>query len=389
MSTVTLAGDGLYPARRRHEFTAVVNGKTAAIPRSVGAASFRDMIGYREFPIDTDANYNAFPFAVDPMDGFIPFIYSSGPAHAESTHQRMRLFDCETRRMVPGSVDFKVGADTFDCSLLDDIMPVDSVQIFKTFRVRKIGATTYEAETLPELVHEDRTYNHKSLPKIISGTAYRTATAQEYDEESETPLVPVASRVSIFKSPEDDQLEWTHHKELFRLDEKRFNEADFAFRLDGTGVAFARESSGESLEGKMYVTFAANINADWETPVLCDRTFINGVQTRLIRLQDGSLFLMAGDRSGHSGYSHGGAKISYLLNSTGSCGWRLPPSAASTALVNWRDRTMFSGIRSTDGGQPWGVELPDGNELFWPSYGARNGVDNASIWGCIFRTSDL
>nr|WP_321482863.1 sialidase family protein [uncultured Cohaesibacter sp.] len=334
--TATISRDG--------EIYGTIEGAVGVFGATPVNREFVKMIGFENHLIDVAGDYQAFPFSIL-LGGKIVTIYSDGPAHANSEKQVVVVFDPTDNTYE--AVDFYVyDTLTYDFSLLDPLMSDGDVITLKSFRIAKASGVI-SATIVATVDNGGITYALWSRVFEHNGSFYRTGYATAGTSYA---------KAALFSSV--DQETWVYVSEIAGLGVLQFTEADVCIRADGSWISVIRETSGGSSTGNLYYVTSSDSGATWTSPALFDVDLINGVQPSLITLSNDDVILMAADRTGNSGASAGNQLSGF--DQTGIAVWRLPAAAPNVAVANWTKRRMLMGIFSTDGGQPWPVEIADG-----------------------------
>lgn len=321
----------------------------------LGLNSHRSKIIYNE-------NYDAFPYATK-IGNSIVGIFSTGTAHAQSNKQVMFRSD-------DGGNTFRVkdffinNNQKYDFSLVDDLLNEGKSADLKVWNLRKnnglIKATT---------TSKADGYSIWSTPKKAGAKLYRTG----YNAKTwQTALLESL----------DGGITWKFKSIIApSTASKQFSEADIVNTHSDNWIAYIREDKGK--DNNLYRSISTNNGNTWSTPIALDHKLINGRQPNLTKLDDGSIILVTGDRTGSSGYAGKSGNVVYGKDTTGITIFRSTDNGKT-----WSPRKRVSPIYSTDGGQPSVVDLGSG-KVFIVWYARKTTKGKPSINSCTININSL
>ncbi len=321
----------------------------------LGSNSYRSKIIYNE-------NYDAFPYATK-IGNSIVGIFSTGTAHAKSDKQVMFRSDDggDTFRLK----DFFINDDqTYDFSLIADLLSEGKSVDLKVWNLRK-NAGLVKATTTSKADG----YSIWSTPKNAGTRLYRTG----YNAKTwQTALLESL----------DGGITWRFKSVIAPATAGRqFSEADIVNTHSNNWIAYIREDKGK--HNNLYSSISTNNGNTWSIPTALDPKLINGRQPNLTKLDDGSIILITGDRTGKSGYAGGSGDIVYGNDTTGITIFRSTDNGKT-----WSIRKRVSPIYSTDGGQPFVVDLGRG-KIFIVWYARKTTKGKPSINSCTVDINNL
>lgn len=328
-----------------------IDNEISLYPRDFSNQSFSYLTNYQSNTVSKD-RYEAFPYAIK-IGSSIVGIFSSGVAHAQS--DKHKIFRTDDNGKTYEIKDFFINStEVMDLSLLDGLLSVGDIVNLKVWSIKKT-ADSYQVTTTSSISANGKSYALWSKPKITpDGNLYRTAYSPTGNWET-----------GLLVSFNDGET-WTFKSVIAPSTSGRtYNEADIVNTVGNNWVAYIREDVGAS--DNLYKSTSSDNGNTWSVPTLVNSIEINGRQPNLTKLSDGSIILATGDRTGVSGFSGNGEQISSTLNTTGITIWRSTDNCAT-----WSYRTRLAPIFSTDGGQPFVIDLGSGN-IYVVWYG-RKGV---------------
>lgn len=335
-----------------------LNGDGCIYPRDVTQATGAQLTSYRSKTIYNQA-YDAFPYAVK-IGSSIIGIFSTGAAHAQSDKQVM--FRTNDNGLTFQTVDFFINSTgVFNTSLLTDLLGVGEAVVLKVWTVKNtagvLGVTTTSIVS---------GYAVWSKPKLIGSVLLRTG----YNSTTwETALLQST----------DAGVTWTVKSVIApSTSGLLYNEADIVQTVPSNLVAYIREDSGAG--DNLYQSISTNDGVTWSTPTVVSTTVLQGRQPNLIKLADGSIILATGDRSGISGYTGSGE----VVGNTSTTGISVFKSTDNG--TTWTYRTRIAPMYSTDGGQPFLIEIGSG-VVFAVWYARKTIKGKPSIVSCTFDSS--
>lgn len=337
-----------------------LEGDPCLYPRDVSQATFAQLTNYRSQTV-YDNDYDAFPYAVK-VGNSIVGVFSTGVAHAQSTKQVM--FRSDDGGLTFTIKDFLINATgVFDTSLVADLMAEGETVNLKVWNLKKAGgAVTVTTNSYAG------DYAIWSRPKVAGAKLYRTG----YN--------PTTWQTALLESS-DGGVTWTFKSVIAPTTAgKTFNEADIVNTVPDNWIAYIREDTGAN--DNLYRSISTDNGATWSTPTLVDTKLINGRQPNLTKLDDGSIILATGDRTGASGYTSS-SEVVHGTDTTGVTVFRTTDNG-----TNWSFRTRVAPIYSTDGGQPFVVDLGSGN-VFIAWYARKSVKAKPSINSCTMKVSDI
>ncbi|WP_409345698.1 sialidase family protein [Paenibacillus sp. MBLB4367] len=346
-----------------YSIVAIKDGVTLTVPRTLLNADYREILGLQTVLIDRRENvYNAFP-DLRKIGGSLVGIYSTGAGHANSDGQMMARSDdgghtWQTKRF------FDNATLAYDPSLLDGLLAVGDIIVFKNFSVKK-NVSGYSCASHGTVSNGSVKYALWGQPIRHGGILLRTGYGVN-GTDTETALLQSV----------DGGLTWSFRSLIARVAGRKFSEAALIECADGSVLSVIRED-GFNKSRFMVWTRSVDGGTIWSSPVQFDFRHINGTQPFLIRLSNNSLLLMAGDRVGASGLNsigidHTGQQI------TGISCWKSTDNGNT-----WTYRTMIDAMWSTDGGQPVAVQTEDG-KIACLFYHAFNGLEEPAVECSIF-----
>lgn len=337
-------------------------GDLCLYPRDVSQATFAQLTNYRS-QIIYNEDYDAFPYATK-IGNSIVGIFSTGAAHAQSDKQVM--FRSDDNGLTFTTRDFLVNATSaYDTSLINDLLTDGESVDLKVFNLKKSGATISVTST-PSVDG----YAVWSRPKVAGTKLYRTG----------YKLVGTVNESALLESS-DNGLTWAFKSKIGVLAGKSLNETDIVNTGGNNWLAIMREDTG--LYDNMYQSKSTDNGVTWSTPTVLDFKLINGRQPNLTKLSDGSIVLGTGDRTGISGYAGSAGDVVYGVDTTGITIFRSTDNGAT-----WSFRTRISPIYSTDGGQPYVVDLGSSN-VFIAWYSRKTTKGKPSINSCTMNVSNI
>jgi hypothetical protein len=267
------------------------------------------------------------------------------------------------------STYFLNAGSVFDTSLLDGLLATGETATFKNVFTSEKTVGGYSNTIQSTVINGGDTYALWSAAPVFTGgkwycSGYRTS--------------PLPTQTALFESS-DGRVTWTFTGIIAADAGKSFSEAGLVKCLNGDFVAVIREDSGAGRP--LYLSRCTSGVLPWSTPALL--AGMEGTQPCLLRLANGDVMLLTGDRSGRSGLGPAGA-INDELGITGISCWR-----SSDHCVTWSNQVMLSPMWSTDGGQPMAIQLDSGmvGVLCYLAPGATNG-DNGLEPGIYWITFD-
>lgn len=338
-----------------------LEGDPCLYPRDVSQATFAQLTNYRSQTV-YDNDYDAFPYAVK-IGSSIVGVFSTGPAHAQSTKQVM--FRSDNNGLNFTFRDFLVNnSGFFDTSLISDLLADGEYVNLKVWNLKKNGS----AIVVTTNSYADG-YAIWSRPKVAGSKLYRTG----YN--------PTNWQTALLESS-DGGVTWAFKSIIAPATVgKTFNEADIVNTVPDNWIAYIREDTGAN--DNLYRSISTDNGATWSTPVLIDTKIMNGRQPNLTKLDDGSIVLATGDRTGTSGYAGSAGDVVHGTDTTGITVFRSTDNGTT-----WSFRTRVAPIYSTDGGQPFVVDLGSGN-VFIAWYARKTTKGKPSINSCTMKVSDI
>ena len=353
-------------SKREYEIYGTDNeGDLCLFPRDVSQATFAQMTNYRSKIISSD-NYDAFPYATK-IGNSIVGIYSTGNTHAQSDKQVM--FRSDDNGLTFTTADFFINdTQAFYTGLLSDLLTDGQSVALKAWNLKKVGSNIVET-TNSTITGNGKTYAVWSRPISYGGKLYRTGYAT-VGTDQETALLESSNGGTT----------WVYKSTIAAITGKRFNECDIVNTTGTNWIAYIREDTGTS--DNLYKSTSSDGGATWTTPALVDTKSMNGRQPNLTKLSDGSIILATGDRSGTSGYA-GSGDVVHGTDTTGITIFRSTDNG-----VTWSYRTRVSPMYSTDGGQPFVVDLGN-NNIFIVWYARKTTKSKPSIVSCTLNVSNI
>lgn len=344
-------------------------GDLCLFPCDVSQYTFAQMTNYKSQIIRKDELYNAFPYSIY-FKGSIIGIFSAGVAHAQSSKQVM--FRSDDHGKTWSYRDFFIN-DTLaiDVSLISDLLADgDSIDL-KVWNIRKSnGVITTNTNSVINVSGVN--YAIWSRPKEKDNILYRTG--YYYNAGS------ISGKTALFTSSDNGDT-WTFKSIIAEQENKTFNEADIVNTTGSNWIAYIREDTG--LYNNLYKAVSTDNGDTWSTPTVIDYKVMNGRQPNLTKLSDGSIVLATGDRSGTSGYAGSAGNVVFGTDTTGITIFRSTDNGET-----WSYRTRISPIYSTDGGQPFIVDLGSGNiNAVW--YARRTTKEKTAVMSCTMNVSDI
>jgi len=284
------------------------------------------------------ADYEAFPYALIIGD-YVVMAFSEGTAHGDSDRHimvRKLITDLDNETVAwDRVVFFENDTLAYDLSLMSDIMSDGDIFTIRPWRVAKVGGVTSATMISFGVVDagaDAGTYSLWSQVRTYGGKFYRTG----YQ----------GGKSALFEST--DQTTWTL-KAVMGDDD--FSESDVIETSTGYLSIMRDNTETDGVpQRRLYKSTSADL-ITWTTPVLMEQT---GTQPNLAKLTDGSIILGVGDRIGVSGLDVSG-RVTSSIDRTGAQLFRSTDDMATISAgvqigVSW----------STDCGQAFTVELPDG-----------------------------
>lgn len=344
--------------KRAFDIYGTVDGDTCVFSRAVANRAMRDYLGFKEFHIFGEGDrYTAFPNC-EFVGGMVVGVFSSGIAHAVSDRQNWFTYDPMTGAIETGL--FVLNSDQGNPN-------TDWIETFMTEGIPvtlKIWTLVKDGTGVTVSVQSSQTEN---------GVIYSFWSPVKIGPDDNYYRMGYATgRAGIFRSL-TGRSPWTFIADAFPISDGRlYTEADFCWRADDTILAVCRDNTGGSSAGNLYWATADGDGSNWSGATLFTPALINGVQPRLVILQNDDILLMTSDRTGPSGMS---AEVALFgVDTTGVTAWRLPDGSAPD-VGSWTSRQFLSQFYSTDGAQPWPVLLGTG-EVLAPFYARRSyGLD--------------
>ncbi len=353
---------------RKDEVYATIDGRKKVVPKSI-----LNMDWSREQEVVTtrysnDNNYNAFPNSLT-LGTYIYTVFSSGTAHAQSTHQVMtRGSKSSDSKVFKKVIFFDEDTGLFDTSLLEGVLPDGESIVFKVWTITNNGGVLSVITT--------STVNVSGLDYALwgdvvgtGGNLYRTGYS----------YVSGNYNTAMFKSTDEGRT-WAIAGVIASgtgAGDHIYNEAGLFYEGSGDFIAIIRDDDNSIADGALYYSKSLDYGVTWSTPtILTDSNgeHIRGRQPKLTRVTIGGaatfMALTIGKRNGNSG-SYGGEEI-YYGDRTGVQLWISSDYGETEA--GWGESTMIDGMYSTDGGQPWAVWNSTTNKLFIPYY-ARKSIE--------------
>lgn len=358
----------LIESREFDYWVSLNSGDTALVGKYSENPDFSDAVNLRTKRIQENGAYNAFPYAIK-IGGSVVGIFSEGAEHGNSDKQVMFRTDDGVNFQ---TVDFFINdTGVYDFSLIDDLLASGDTVVLKVWTIKKTG-TTVSATTTSTVVEAGITYALWSEVVYVGGVAYRTGYSVE-------PAGEVLNRVAIFSSPQTDQINWTYLDEIANGGGSlQFSESSLTYTGSVSGfTAFIREDSG--VGNPIYRTTGDNTGQNWTVPSLVSG--ISGRQPKVTSMANGKFVLTTGDRAG--GSSESGGDPTFFGDKTGvalyvttdlSGAWGFPFQVATTY--------------STDGGQPWAVQV-SANRVLIPYYARRSTEKNPGIFTLSMDITDF
>jgi hypothetical protein len=326
--------------RQDHSFQPIF---PRVIPRKLPAEDVEAQEPRLKYVFGDGSSYCAFPVS-ELLRNTLVGIFSCGVKHAASDRQVMFSYDLPADQIrVTTFVEDSSPAD-FDTGMLAPLLEDGQSLTLKSYTITKAhGVVSVVAQARQSEGSTGYAFWGSVKHRLKSGPYYRAGYGN--------------GKAALFTSM-DGKAPWHFLADVFSGDGKTYSEMDFSWRQDGTMFFICRENSGGSRKGNLYWAAGLEDGARYSAPVLYPNQLINGVQPQLRTLPDGTLLLMASDRTGSSGIP--ATKRSEVADTTGVVAWTLPKGEAPEAS-NWSPRRKLASFFSTDGGQPWPVVLPDGN----------------------------
>lgn len=347
--------------KREYEIYGIdLEGDPCIYPRDVSQASFAQLTNYKSKTI-SKIDYDAFPYAVK-LGTSIVGIFSTGVAHAQSVKQVM--FRSDDNGNTFSFVDFLINdTGVFDTSLLQGILSDGDAVNLKVWNVKNVGG-----DLIVTTNSFSGDYAIWSKPKTSTSGLYRTG----YN--------PNTWQTALLESL-DNGLTWNFKSIIAPTTAgKTFNEADIVNTVPNNWIAYIREDTGAG--DNLCRSISVDDGATWSAPTLVDTKLMNGRQPNLTKLDDGSIILATGDRTGASGYTASGLPISGT-DATGITIFRTTDNGTT-----WSFRTRVSPMYSTDGGQPFVIDLGSGN-VFITWYARNNIKKKPCIVSCTMNVTDI
>lgn len=321
---------------------------------NISSNSYRSKIIYNE-------NYDAFPY-VTKIGNSIVGIFSTGVGHGASSKQVM--FRSDDNGLTFTTTDFFVkSGKVFNFDLISDLLAEGEAINLKIWHVKKSSGILTATNT--SIIDG---YSVWSKPKTSGSSLYRTG----YNSDRQTALLESF----------DDGATWAVKSIIApKTSGKRFSEADIVNTYSDNWVAYIRED--KSKDNNLYRSTSTNNGNTWSTPTAVNPRLINGRQPNLTKLDDGSIILVTGDRTGNSGYASGSGNIVYGNDTTGITIFRSTNNGKT-----WSLRKRVSPIYSTDGGQPSVVDLSNG-KIFIVWYARKTTKGKPSINSCTINVNSL
>lgn len=331
---------------------------------------FSDAVDLRTKRIQENGNYNAFPYSIT-IGSSIVGIFSEGLKHADSDKQVM--FRSDDGGKTFSTVDFFINdTGAYNFSLISDLLNEGDTVVLKTWAIKKTGGVT-SATSTPTVVNAGITYALWSEVVTVGSNSYRTGYAVE-------PAGELFNRVAIFSSPSSDQVNWSYLDEIANGGGSlKFNETSLTYTGSVSGfTVYIREDSGAG--NPLYRCSGDNTGQNWSTPTLVPG--ITGRQPKVTPMANGKFVLTTGDRAGVIGES--GNERTFYIDNTG-----INMYVSEVGDINtWGMPIQISTTYSTDGGQPWAVQIST-NRILIPYYARRSIDKNPGIFTVSMDVTDL
>lgn len=356
--------------KRQYEFTCTDSeGNPCIFQRDPSSNIFIDAFNYRTKLIDNSQpeRYLAFPYVIK-YGGSIVGIFSESDSHASGSRQWGIRSD-DNGETWQKSIFFD-GA-SFYTTLFEDLIPNGSSIVLKVFTITN-NSGVFSVTTVPTVVELGVTYSLWSRPVPGGAGLYRTGYGANGSDV----------QTALFESS-DNGITWSFVSLMFSGAGKLYSEADIINTSGSNWLSICREDSS-STSNHLYKSTSADGGATWTAPVLLNPSDINGRQPNLVSTTDGSIILSTSDRrSGVSGNSPDG-NINYAsFDTTGITVYRSTDSGST-----WGFRTRIAPFYSSDGGQPYTVEISPNRVL--TVYYRRSSVDtNPVISSSLYDISPL
>ena len=354
--------------KREYEIYGADNeGDLCLFPRDVSQATFAQLTNYRSKIISGTDNYDAFPYATK-IGNSIVGIFSSGTGHAQS--EKQVIFRSDDNGLTFRTADFFVNdTQAFYTGLLSDLLTDGQSVDLKIWNLKKSGTDFISTANSSVTASNWRTYAIWSRPKVAGSKLYRTG------------YTTVGSwEVGLLEST-DSGATWVYKSTIASVAGKKFNEADIVNTTGTNWIAFIREDTGTT--DNLYKSTSSDNGATWTTPTLVDTKVMNGRQPNLTKLSDGSIILATGDRSGTSGYAGGSCDVVHGTDTTGITIFRSTDNGAT-----WSYRTRVSPMYSTDGGQPFVIDLGNSN-IFIVWYARKTTKGLPFVVSCTLNVANI
>lgn len=341
---------------REFEIYATIDGKNGVYSKYPNNTEFARAFNFKTKIIRQNDMYCAFPYFVK-LGSSIIGIYSEGAAHAQADRQIMSRSD--DGGITFTEVIFQEGV-VYNTSLIDDLISEGERVTLKPFVIKKVSGVVSVA-SVPTVSFGGENYALWSEVISFNGNHYRTGY--------------VNGKTALFEST-DNQDSWVYKSEIANDISLSFSESSLT-DVSGNLVAIIREDMG--VGNPLYKSTSVDLGVTWSTPALISS--VNGRQPKVTKMTDGSYILSVGDRSGVSGVSANAN--SYFSDKTGVALYK-----STDGLVTFGYKYLVDGIYSTDGGQPWAVEM-SANRLFVPYYSRRDVTQQTGVYSCQIDTSPM
>ena len=334
-----------------------IGGKFLYIPINLNNWDYRYNLKLNERLVMPSNNYLAFPELIKVKDSLIS-IFSSGEAHANSTKQIMARSDDNGLTWI--FKDFFINSSqTFDTSLLNDIMNNGDYFNLKVFDIKKQNGT------ISITINNNITVNGYSYAPwgkpIFYNSKWLRLAYGTIENRSETILI----------QSNDNGSTWQYVSTVASVENRKFSEAAL-LEVSGKLLAVIREDTDQT---KRYLVsaFSNDAGQNWILNERFNPDLINGVQPHLIKISNENIILLAADRTGITGFDAAG-KINNTADITGIAAWK-----STDGGQTWSNRFMLAAMYSTDGGQPWAIQLSN-NQIGCIFYHKENAqINNTAI----------